>query len=159
MGKFRCECDKHTFSDTVLPNDQYFCLVPSEIVWETPEKLDGDYIATDKEIEIWECPECKGLTRFDGTAYRTCYYKRVDDAAQREAHHPHQHYLSARSNYAKLCATEFKALIQSETTKARIDELQTLTRNTVVPLYVSESIMKEYLNNRIAALQQLFERK
>lgn len=73
MGKFLCECG-YRFSDTVLPNDKYFSLVPSELVWETPEK-----ISPTDEIEIWECPDCKGLTRFDGTAYRTCYYKRVDD--------------------------------------------------------------------------------
>lgn len=77
MGKFRCECDQYTFSDTVLPNDKYFSMFPSEIVWETPEKIEQDFMP--HEIEIWECPECKGLTRFDGTAYRTCYYKRIDD--------------------------------------------------------------------------------
>jgi len=82
MGKFACECGDHIFSNTVLPNDEYYCLIPSEILWEHPEQLgeDSDYIASDREVEIWECPECKGLTRFDGTAYRTCYYKRIDDA-------------------------------------------------------------------------------
>jgi hypothetical protein len=82
MGKFRCACDKYTFSDTVLPNEQYFCLVPSSILWDYPEQIgeDSDYIASDREIQIWECPERKGFTRFDGTAYRTCYYKRIDDA-------------------------------------------------------------------------------
>lgn len=78
MGKFRCECDQYTFSDTVLPCKEYFSLVPSEIMWETPEVLADGYIDT-KEIEIWECPVCLGLTRFDETAQRTCYYKRIKE--------------------------------------------------------------------------------
>ncbi len=79
MGKFACECGEHIFSDTALPCDQYFSLVPSSIMWDYPERLgeDGDWIA-EHETEIWECPKCLGLTRFDQSARRTCYYKRVD---------------------------------------------------------------------------------
>ena len=80
MGKFACECGEYVFSDTILPNDQYYSLVPSGIMMDYPERLgeDGDWIVSDDEVEIWECPKCKGLTRFDNSAERTCYYKRID---------------------------------------------------------------------------------
>lgn len=83
MGKFACECGKYVFSDTVLPNDKYYSMFPSEVVWETPEKIEQNFQPF--EIEVWECPECKGLTRFKvDSRYRYAYYKLVPETLDEE---------------------------------------------------------------------------
>lgn len=75
MGKFMCECG-HIISDTCMPCNEMNVLVTSSMAFENPEKLETDF---DTLPELWECPECLGLTRFDNSAVRTCYYKRVDN--------------------------------------------------------------------------------
>ena len=75
MGKFMCECG-NVISDTAMPCDELKVLISSSMVMDHPEKIEDEWTELP---EIWECPECKGLTRFDNSAYRTCYYKRIDD--------------------------------------------------------------------------------
>ena len=74
MGKFACECG-NILSDTSMPCEAMNFLVTSSVAFDSPEQLESDL---ENFPELWECPECKGLTRFDGEAHRTCYYKRID---------------------------------------------------------------------------------
>ena len=76
MGKFMCECG-HVISDTALPCKELNYLVDSSTLWDNPEKLTLDN--EESLPELWECPKCLGLTRFENSAYRTCYYKRIDE--------------------------------------------------------------------------------
>lgn len=74
MGKFICECG-NVISDTTMPCKELNFLLDSYTYFDTP----GD-VANNKEYpELWECPKCLGLTRFDGSPYRTCYYMRLEE--------------------------------------------------------------------------------
>lgn len=75
MGKFLCDCG-YRFSDTVLPNEQLYHMIDSITVWDYPDSIEDKVTEL---VELWECPDCKSLVRFDNSAYRTCIYKRIDE--------------------------------------------------------------------------------
>lgn len=74
MGKFTCECG-HVISDTMMPCNEMNFLVTSSMAFDYPEKVEDEL---SELTELWECPNCLGLMRFDNSAVATCYYKRIE---------------------------------------------------------------------------------